>query len=87
VNTHPLPDRSDYARLAHAPLVLLVLVALMRTSAGSSLSVVALDLLALAMGLLVAWLGGVFVLPHEVPVERRRTRRFSLQEHLRHKTV
>ncbi|MBK6536082.1 MAG: hypothetical protein IPN17_38395 [Deltaproteobacteria bacterium] len=90
MNTPHPPDRSDYAKLAHAPLVLLVLIAFMRASVGSatpSLSVVAVDLLALAMGALVAWLGGEFVLSREAPAERRRTRRLRPQGHFRHKTV
>ena len=56
-------------------------------SATPSLSVVAVDLLALAMGALVAWLGGEFVLSREAPAERRRTRRLRPQGHFRHKTV
>lgn len=90
MNTPHPPDRSDYARLAHAPLVLLVLTAFMRASVagdGPSLSVVAVDLLAFAMGVLLAWLGGEFVLSREAPAERRRTRRLRPQGHFRHKTV
>jgi|GEM_PF-1637168 len=78
VNTRHQPDRSDYAKLAHAPLVLLVLIAFMRASVGiatPSASLLAVDLLALAMGALVAWLGGEFMLSREAPAERRRTRR------------
>lgn len=86
----PSHDRSDYARLAHAPLVLLVLIALLRASvshAAPSASLLAVDLLALAMGALVCWLGGGFGAPREAPVVRRRDRRQRHRAQLTHKTV
>jgi hypothetical protein len=89
VNT-PSHDRSDYARLAYVPLGLFVLTAFMRASVagdGPSPPLLAVDLLALAMGALVCWLGGEFRAPREAPVVRRRDRRERHRAQLTHKAV
>ncbi len=86
----PSRDRSDYARLAYVPLGLFVLTAFMRASLtgdGPPASRLAVDLLALAMGALLCWLGGEFAAPREAPVARRRHRRERPRAQLTHKTV
>jgi hypothetical protein len=89
VNT-PFSDRSDYARLAYVPLGLFVLTAFMRASVagdGPSSSLLSVDLLALAMGALLCWLGGEFGAPREAPIARRRLPRERHRAQFAHKTV
>jgi hypothetical protein len=67
-----LARRSAFTMLAYVPLGLLALTAVMRSrvvSEGPSSSVLALDLLGLAMGALVGWLGGEFMAAPEVAAE------------------
>lgn len=84
------PGRPEYAMLAYIPLGLLVLAALLRSSvaaSGPSASVLAVDLLGLAMGALVGWLGGEFAVPQEVPAERHSARRPPSTAQLTHETA
>lgn len=87
---HRLSERFDYAKLASAPIGLLVVFALMRSEAaasGPSLSTLAIDLMGLAMVALVGWLGGEFVIARGHYAERRRARRARPRHRLAHKAV
>jgi hypothetical protein len=78
VNSTPHPiDRPAFAKLAFAPLGLLLCVAPLHaaaTASGLGASALAVDLLALAVGALLGWLGGDLTPADEAPVGRPRLR-------------
>lgn len=91
MSTHQsLSSHSRFAMLAFVPVGLLVLTMAMREgalAAGDGLSsMLPIDLLALAMGALLGWLGGEFAPRHDVPVAHRSERR-RIRRHLTHTTV
>ncbi|MDB4931888.1 MAG: hypothetical protein JWM10_4372 [Myxococcaceae bacterium] len=76
-STPPTIDRPAYAKLAFAPLGLLLCVAPLHaaaTASGPSSTALAVDLLALAVGALLGWLGGDLTPPREAPMGRPRPR-------------
>lgn len=75
--TLSLVGRTGYAKLTSAPLGLLLAVGTLHevaAAAGPSASVVAVDLLALALGGLVGWLGGELAATRHAPAARRARR-------------
>lgn len=87
MNTHrPTVDRSDFAKLAYAPLGLLLCASALGHGVAAEPRLAA-HLLALAMGLLLGWLGGEFEGLRGVVVERRRERRLRARASLTHEAA